>query len=1286
MKINKINILKFCSYIVGISLWFILFPAKTDALIINDSLIPPYRKVHNRTSITANDPRDVPEAEDEPYSYRWKWCSYSTAGSDSTHSAAGGITWGSRRDEPLTNRWTIDPPFPSTIEVQTNNVGHHCAINMRPPIDPNQLSDGFPNYVPRDDEYAASSLIEPKPILYSHVNLIGGDRIFIDGVEDFTTLRVTNVRANGVSGSSSYTMDFNDPQASQNFYVLNWDNNKPHKATYDIEGIDRIKDVYGPGIHEISTRIKTRPVVQHNGIPPGHSGPYACATNGDEANGPGGQLIGGSGYCQTIEAAAIFYIEIPEDTPTGYIDCGNGGIDWIGVTPTFNPVPLPSGYNMYLKYRREERPYNTPNVTPWEEYGSNVNGSNGSPVNVTGLTDTSEYRFRLAYTDASGDGVRHEIDGSDITCITQAPAGGGTTVAYASCPTLSNSLKNVTLTNAAPDNAGLPDDSDTGRAGRTTTNSAGTHTQVIRKGIEIKGTEDISVDNTFDVDVVTASSQIGTTKSSNATFNPSIQSAGSYHLKFYNFAQSSIAGDAAVDLDYRPFIEQCPYDRSQGQVEYRSYYDQQKWKASTSVDHNTCDSTYDRTNDGDNNGVFTTCYDDYGGSPSCSTSHGTPPHCYTTSTSTINATKSCPSGYSDTGSTCRRSVSGRRSLTGFCVAGGSPANCTTTQSTGYNYSCPSGYSGPSGSPPQCTRTNHNDGANVSWSCNSGDGNAYDNSDTDSLSNNCTHTFNSTNHYLWIVNGAYETDKYESSEKNADEMQPCYNRTYTAEAIATSASLNPDRESPTSTSFTSNIRVDFGTFVPTSGSFLFPKLHKTDGTIVELPSFPGSLRSGMRKASSINDIPFITHFRKAGVASWSSPTSQSPPPIGTAAIDITTSNKNRIVNDVNSSNITASGPVARPPLVAGDKIEWELQSGSTSVGVTGQMDIDGVEQSSSNTAAASRFTNTVVNWPYFKVYGGDIVNGGSFGGACNFGGQQVRSFYRPGQYTGSSAQFAIFALGAIEGVTSGSLKNTAEPNVGPFGLTYANTTGGYGGYYTANDAMTCQPDYYALKPSNATSITGDNIDDQLIAANSNPDRIQYYDVGAGTVTLGGVPTISVNDSVRKVFYIDGTLQITSDIVYTNAIAGWADRSSVPFAMFVARDIVIAPGVTQIDGIYVAQNGNGGSGTIDTCAVALNSVYGSCGSQLVINGALMANEVEFKRARGSLRDSQVNEGRGGVGMPNCSYGNKSAVGTPGGESCAGEIISFTAEAYMVLSQIVMPNEGFRYDRYVVLPPNL
>lgn len=493
------------------------------------------------------------------------------------------------------------------------------------------------------------------------------------------------------------------------------------------------------------------------------------------------------------------------------------------------------------------------------------------------------------------------------------------------------------------------------------------------------------------------------------------------------------------------------------------------------------------------------------------------------------------------------------------------------------------------------------------------------------------------------------DYAQDTSVDGQTMNPCYNRNYDGINLNVAQStLTPDRENPDKSNFTASVDIQFG---------------------VERA---GVGQPFMRRASQANGIPYSIDYQivRAGRAmgpTWTNQTNSS----------ITVTANSTYQHATGNGPVSASIPVSveKVPndLRVGDKICWRVTVNEEK----GIIDISGNRSNTSGSFQGTTCSPPVVNWPYFKVFGNDVVSGGQFGGSCAVSsGRGIQTHYRAGEYRGSSTQYAAFALSIITGFTTASLRDGAtSPAKAPFGLSFANVTG-YGGSYSGADGMTCLPDYFAGKPPPTTTLAGaPAVQAKLNAVNTNPRAIEYYEVGP--ITLGNTPVASGS---KKVIYVNGTLTINGNITTTST---WNNRDEVPYVMFIARDIVIGNSPTNLDGVYVAQPGGAGTGTINTCAPA--NFY-SCGSPLIVNGAFIAENIKLNRTRGSLRNAVVNEGRPGIPLSNCSFGGPSNAGTPGGSTCAAEVISFSPETFMALSQILAPQENFKLDSYVNLPPNL
>lgn len=256
-------------------------------------------------------------------------------------------------------------------------------------------------------------------------------------------------------------------------------------------------------------------------------------------------------------------------------------------------------------------------------------------------------------------------------------------------------------------------------------------------------------------------------------------------------------------------------------------------------------------------------------------------------------------------------------------------------------------------------------------------------------------------------------------------------------------------------------------------------------------------------------------------------------------------------------------------------------------------------------------------PYLKVYGGDISAGNGLANAsnaCTNNNDAAVVSWNLGAstYNGAGTQYATYALDKIMEFS------TAQGNAGgaprPSGLAFSNTNvtaGTYGGNY---GSLPCIPDYYARKPAGTANLGGRT----LSSLNSGA----FAHSGELDLTSGN----TINPGNRIQLFVDGDVYITDDIKY----AGNWSLGTMPLFELVARgNIYIDPGVGQLDGLYIAQKRTDGTkGNIYTCTTSANpylsehadtELYADCSNKLTINGAFVANQVQFLRTEGTISDS-------------------------------------------------------------------
>ena len=348
---------------------------------------------------------------------------------------------------------------------------------------------------------------------------------------------------------------------------------------------------------------------------------------------------------------------------------------------------------------------------------------------------------------------------------------------------------------------------------------------------------------------------------------------------------------------------------------------------------------------------------------------------------------------------------------------------------------------------------------------------------------------------------------------------------------------------------------------------------------------------------------------------------------------------------------------------------------------------------------------VGNKSYLKSYGGEVWAGGSWpatqagggyaAGHCDYDPDngRIHAFAAeagnipsgPMQYRGSGTQFtaAAFlgitgALGGDEGFSSASTRTPGAGNTwAPKGLTIANNTAGYSG---RSHIRHCMTNYYDDTVDTAVPVAA-----SVAAANTAGGRQRV--MLSGGQTLNG---FIVNNNSQIAVYVDGDVFINGNIELSS---NRTSQAQLPyFALIVRGNIFIAPGVTRLDGLYIAQPSSvvpnlavGAADTITkgriyTCAnsfsfVPANSLYDTCDNQLVVNGSLIADQIRWLRSFETMSKGDPQE------LPDFADG----TGTK-----AAEVINYTPEMYLAPSPLKNPADGpadssaDAYDSVTTMPP--
>ncbi len=371
----------------------------------------------------------------------------------------------------------------------------------------------------------------------------------------------------------------------------------------------------------------------------------------------------------------------------------------------------------------------------------------------------------------------------------------------------------------------------------------------------------------------------------------------------------------------------------------------------------------------------------------------------------------------------------------------------------------------------------------------------------------------------------------------------------------------------------------------------------------------------------------------------------------------------------AADLSYTTPSLRAPPGAGIyTVTWQLVDGGTAVGpaCTGELQ--------------------VVDLPYFNVYGADVSAGGDFNSCTATGGTLAGWYDSAAANAGASTLFAAIALGKDYGFASGQNTASGPPGNPGDGLTFANTAGvtgtspsnDFGGDYGATDCL-----FTPKAPTGTTAAGGGSL---TVGAAPLDNGAHTYN---GNLTLNG-GTVGLGDNTA--LYVTGNVYISSNIIYgTNPGNTWTinpnNTTNVPSFVLVdtGGNIYVDPGVTELDGIYVAEAANGKGGTIYTCGqasftpVAATGLY-DCNNQLTVYGSFIADQVDLMRTFGTLDNAQSNENPQTGTTRLCANGVDAKV-------CGAEVFDFSPEMYLSNPAIQQPNNGApTYNSITSLPPVL
>ncbi len=296
---------------------------------------------------------------------------------------------------------------------------------------------------------------------------------------------------------------------------------------------------------------------------------------------------------------------------------------------------------------------------------------------------------------------------------------------------------------------------------------------------------------------------------------------------------------------------------------------------------------------------------------------------------------------------------------------------------------------------------------------------------------------------------------------------------------------------------------------------------------------------------------------------------------------------------------------------------------------------------------------IASKPYMRVYGGDISAGNGQPTACTpYAGAAVVGWNKEGGggFAGQGSQFAIFALSKI--YDSATVLGPSGGALIPSGLAFSNI-GASGGMFGGNfGSLPCIPDYYAAKPGSAGALGTTNIG----ALNTGAYTL------TGTTTLSG----AVGAGKRISIFVQGDVLLNGNITYP---ANWTSGTTPLLHLVVKGNIYVSQSVTQLDGVYIAQQNGASGGTIYTCANTALPVaqvaptaatfYTTCHNKLTINGIFAARQVQFLRTNGTLSQATATEtAASGNGAEVFNYNPALWMAAPPGQATTSEYDAITS----------------------------
>ena len=280
-----------------------------------------------------------------------------------------------------------------------------------------------------------------------------------------------------------------------------------------------------------------------------------------------------------------------------------------------------------------------------------------------------------------------------------------------------------------------------------------------------------------------------------------------------------------------------------------------------------------------------------------------------------------------------------------------------------------------------------------------------------------------------------------------------------------------------------------------------------------------------------------------------------------------------------------------------------------------------KSSSSTDWINSSLTCIVVSkHPLLQTLGGDVIVGRGSSSETSMIRTSVKDV--DSKRYGSWSEYAVLASGSITGIASASgyaggssetiACNTAYLTFNNKTSTSSPCTDATLGYYNYTALTTTVADKFTIS-STTPAISGDVSVTDLASKTTYTSNSSNSEVRLTTGTDTEMPAgkwVVINAP-------KATVTIMSDLKYTSA--SLSKTSDIPQLVIIAKKIVIADSVTQVDAWLIATSSDG-TGSVNTCGAGdvtetttLNSAV--CANKLTVNGPVITNHLLLRRTAGA-----------------------------------------------------------------------